>query len=86
VELGLTTRVSKDPRADALAMVRDIAGRSPDAIRAGKRLLDESALVDLETGLRLEAELQARLIGSANQTETVKANLEKRSPNFSDPE
>ena len=40
-------------------MVRDIAGRSPDAIRAGKRLLDESALVDLETGLRLEAELQA---------------------------
>ena len=67
-------------------MVRDIAGRSPDAIRAGKRLLDESALVDLETGLRLEAELQARLIGSANQTETVKANLEKRSPNFSGPE
>lgn len=86
MELGLTTRVSEDPRADALAMARDIAGRSPDAIRAGKRLLDESALVDLETGLRLEAELQARLIGSANQTETVKANLEKRSPNFSDPE
>ena len=86
MELGLTARVSEDPRADALAMARDIAGRSPDAIRAGKRLLDESALVDLETGLRLEAELQARLIGSANQTETVKANLEKRSPNFSDPE
>ena len=86
VELGLATRVSDDPRADALEMARDIAGRSPDAIRAGKRLLDESALVDLETGLRLEAELQAELIGSANQIETVKANLEKRVPNFRDPE
>ena len=67
VEIGLATRVSDDPRAEALAMARDIANRSPDAIRAGKRLLDESALVDLETGLRLEAELQAKLIGSANQ-------------------
>jgi enoyl-CoA hydratase/carnithine racemase len=86
VELGLATRVSNDPHADALEMARDIAQRSPDAIRAGKRLLDESALVDLETGLRLEAELQAELIGSANQIETVKANLEKRAPNFRDPE
>jgi enoyl-CoA hydratase/carnithine racemase len=85
VELGLATRVSDDPRAEALEMARGIASRSPDAIRAGKHLLDESALVDLETGLRLEAELQARLIGSANQIETVKANLEKRAPNFHDP-
>jgi enoyl-CoA hydratase/carnithine racemase len=86
VELGLATRVSNNPLADALETARDIANRSPDAIRAGKHLLDASALVDLETGLRLEAELQARLIGSANQIETVKANLEKRAPNFSDPE
>jgi len=85
VELGLATHVSNDPLADALEMARDIANRSPDAIRAGKHLLDESALVDQETGLRLEAELQARLIGGKNQIETVKANLEKRTPNFSDP-
>jgi enoyl-CoA hydratase/carnithine racemase len=86
VELGLATRVSDDPRSDALELARSIANRSPDAIRAGKRLLDESALVDLETGLRLDAELQAKLIGSANQIETVKANLEQRAPNFRDPE
>ena len=86
VELGLATRVSDDPRAAALEMARGIADRSPDAIRAAKRLLDESALVDLETGLRLEAELQAALIGGANQIETVKANLEQRAPNFRDPE
>ncbi|MBW2400216.1 MAG: enoyl-CoA hydratase/isomerase family protein, partial [Deltaproteobacteria bacterium] len=43
VELGLATRVSDDPHAEALELARGIAGRSPDAIRAGKRLLDESA-------------------------------------------
>jgi enoyl-CoA hydratase/carnithine racemase len=86
VELGLATHVSDDPHAEALELAHGIAGRSPDAIRAGKRLLDESALVDLETGLRREAELQAKLIGSANQVETVKANLEQRAPNFRDPE
>jgi len=86
VELGMATRVSEDPRLDALSMARDIAGRSPDAIRAGKHLLDQSALVDLDAGLRLEAELQAELIGSSNQVETVKANLENRRPNFHDPE
>jgi enoyl-CoA hydratase/carnithine racemase len=86
VELGLATHVADDPHAAALEMARSIAGRSPEAIRADKRLLDESGLVDLETGLRLEADLQRSLIGSPNQIETVKANLEKRSPNFRDPE
>jgi enoyl-CoA hydratase/carnithine racemase len=67
-------------------MARDIAGRSPEAIRAGKRLLGQAPLVDLETGLRLEAELQRRLIGHPNQVETVKANLENRAPEYRDPE
>jgi enoyl-CoA hydratase/carnithine racemase len=86
VALGLATRVSDDPRRDALELARTIAGKSPDAIRAGKRLLEASGLVDLEAGLRLEAELQAELMGRPNQVETVKANLEKREPRYRDPE
>jgi enoyl-CoA hydratase/carnithine racemase len=86
VELGLATHTAEDPKAAALEMARGIAGRSPDAIRAAKRLLDESALVDLETGLRLEAELQRALIGSPNQIETVKANIDKRDATYHDPE
>jgi enoyl-CoA hydratase/carnithine racemase len=85
VELGLATRVSDDPAAEARVLARDIAGRSPDAIRAAKRLLEASGLVDLDTGLRLEAELQGQLIGSPNQIETVKANIEKRDPRYRDP-
>lgn len=84
-ELGLVTRTCADPRAEALAMAREIAGKNPDAIRAGKRLLEESWHADPHTGLGLEASLQGSLIGSANQIEAVKANFENRAPKFADP-
>lgn len=83
--LGLVTRVSADPLTDALAMAREIAGRSPDAIRAAKRLLEGSWHADAHTGLGLEASLQSALIGSPNQVEAIRANFEKRPPKFDDP-
>ena len=42
VAIGLCTRVSDDPRAEALALAAEIAGKSPVAIRQAKRLLDAS--------------------------------------------
>lgn len=84
-ELGLVTRVAEDPRAAALAMAREIAGKSPDAIRAGKHLLDQAPLLSVADGLRLEERLQRGLIGSANQLEAVAANMQKRPPAFRDP-
>lgn len=84
--LGLVTRLSADPLADALELAREIAGKSPDAIRAGKRLLEESWHADPHTGLGLEASLQGALIGSRNQVEAIRANFEKRPPEFEDPE
>ena len=83
--LGLVTRVAEDPRAAALAMAREIAGKSPDAIRAGKRLLNQAPLSTVGDGLALEARLQRGLLGSANQVEAVTANLQKRPPTFGDP-
>lgn len=82
--LGLVTRLADDPLADALALAREIAGKSPDAIRAGKKLLEESWRADARTGLALEASLQGGLIGSPNQVEAIKANFENREPNFRD--
>ncbi|MEQ8859602.1 MAG: crotonase/enoyl-CoA hydratase family protein [Pseudomonadales bacterium] len=82
--LGLVTRVVDDPLAAALALAREIAGKSPDAIRAGKRLLEAAWHADERTGLELESTLQRRLIGSPNQVEAVKANFEKREPKFAD--
>ncbi len=86
VELRLATHVSDDPHRDALALAREIAGRSPDAIRAAKKLLNSALLGSVADGLRLEAQLQGTLIGKPNQLEAVKANLEKRAPRFRDPE
>jgi enoyl-CoA hydratase/carnithine racemase len=85
VALGLATRAVDTPREAALELAREIAAKSPDAIRAAKRLLDASGLVDVAEGLRLEEELQRSLIGRPNQAEAVRANVEKREPKFSDP-
>lgn len=86
VALGLATRVSETPYEDALALAREIATKSPDAIRAAKRLLDASGLLPLEEGLLMEEAEQRALFGSPNQREAVEANLQKRAPRFRDPE
>jgi enoyl-CoA hydratase/carnithine racemase len=80
---GLATRICDDPRAAALEAARDIAGKSPDAVRAAKRLLNNLS-VDPGPALLAESVEQQKLIGSANQTEAVRANLEKRAPKFAD--
>jgi enoyl-CoA hydratase/carnithine racemase len=85
VELGLATRLSEDPHTDAMALAGEIAARSPQAIRAGKKLLDSVGDVGVAEALQLEEKLQRSLMGTPNQTESVKANLEKRPPRFSDP-
>jgi enoyl-CoA hydratase/carnithine racemase len=85
VALGLATRVAADPLAEALAMAHEIAQKSPHAVRAGKRLLN-AAVGDGTAGLLLaESVEQKALIGSPNQAEAVRANVERRAPHFSNP-
>ncbi|WP_293904263.1 crotonase/enoyl-CoA hydratase family protein [Phenylobacterium sp.] len=84
--MGLATRVCEDPRAEALAFARDVAGKNPDAIRAGKRLLNLMVEGDQHEILLEESREQTALIGSPNQVEAVRASLEKRTPNFAEPE
>jgi enoyl-CoA hydratase/carnithine racemase len=80
---GLATRICDDPRAAALEVARDIAGKSPDAIRAAKRMLNNLS-VDPGPALLAESVEQMKLMGSPNQTEAVRANIEKRAPKFAD--
>lgn len=84
-ELGLATQLSETPLEAAMEMAMEIATKSPDAIRANKRLFNETREVGMAEGFKLEEKLQGRLIGGANQVEAVKANLQKRDPKFSDP-
>jgi enoyl-CoA hydratase/carnithine racemase len=79
---GFATRVAEDPRAEALAVAREIAQRSPEAIRAAKRLLNAAPVSEPRAGLIAESIEQQKLLGSADQTEAVRANLEQRPPRF----
>jgi enoyl-CoA hydratase/carnithine racemase len=82
VTLGLATRASEDPLADARSMARQIAASSPDAVRAAKRLLNTASPVDAARVLLAEAHEQQRLLGSPNQREAVAAGMENRAPRF----
>jgi enoyl-CoA hydratase/carnithine racemase len=83
--LGFATRLCADPRAEALTVAREIAGKNPHAIRAAKRILNDAVITDPSSGLLQESIEQVALIGSANQVEAVLANLQKRAPAFTDP-
>jgi enoyl-CoA hydratase/carnithine racemase len=80
---GLATRICDDPRAAAFELAREIAGKSPNAIRAAKRMLNNLS-VDPGPALLAESVEQQKLLGSPNQTEAVRANMEKRAPRFAD--
>jgi enoyl-CoA hydratase/carnithine racemase len=84
VRLGVATRLCDDPLAEALATAREIAGKSPQAVRAAKRLLNQTHAVSVAEQLAAERSEIGRLIGTPNQIEAVMANMEKRDPVFAD--
>jgi enoyl-CoA hydratase/carnithine racemase len=84
--LGLVTRNSDDPLASALALADEIVQKSPDAVRAAKRLYDQTWVSDdAAAALRRESELQAGLIGQPNQLAAVVAGMSGEPPVFVDP-
>ena len=85
LRMGLVTRIATDARAGALELAHEIAGRSPDAIRRGKRLLNHAAWAHAEEALELEEALQRELLGSPNQVAAVQAAFSKQPAEFTDP-
>ncbi|MCV6974726.1 crotonase/enoyl-CoA hydratase family protein [Mycobacterium bourgelatii] len=85
-ELGLVTRTAEDPLAAAQQLADEIATKSPDAIRAAKRLYNETWLSnDPAAAFELESVLQTGLIGSPNQIAAVVAGMSGEQPVFVDP-
>jgi enoyl-CoA hydratase/carnithine racemase len=83
-KLGFVTRIVADPRAAALETAREIAAKSPEAVRAAKRLLNLAVASDAAAGLMAESVEQQKLIGSPNQLEAVMSNLQKRVASYRD--
>ena len=86
VRIGLATHVSDDPHTDAMELARTIAGKSPHAIRAGKRLVESAYAEDFASGFKMERDEIGALIGTPNQVESVTAFFEKRPPDYTEVE
>jgi enoyl-CoA hydratase/carnithine racemase len=85
VAYGFATAAHAEPLAAARLTAREIAAKSPDAVRALKRLLNMSGDADLPSILVAESKEQAALIGSPNQIEAIRAGVENRPARFADP-
>ena len=83
--LGLATRLSETPLEDAMLMAAEIAGRSPDAVRGAKALLNGLFNDGAAQQFAEERRVIGALIGQPNQIEAVMANFEKRTAAFTDP-
>ena len=83
--LGLVTRTASDPLAAAMGLAREIAARSPDAVRRAKHLFNAGWIGSADQTLALEAQLQGELIGTANQVAALTAALTKQAAEFTDP-
>ncbi len=83
-ELGVVTAVHAEPLRAAYECAESIAQKSPTAIRAIKRLFDESAEMSTREALQLEAKLQMSVLGGSHQKESVAAKMANRTPEFDD--
>ncbi|HLZ78889.1 MAG TPA: crotonase/enoyl-CoA hydratase family protein [Sphingomonas sp.] len=82
--LGLVTRLADDPHAEALAIARAIAAQSPRAVRAAKRLFNQSFDASAAQLLEGESREQELLLASAGHAETLTAARQGRAPVFED--
>lgn len=83
-DLGLVTRLSENPYDDAMALAREIAARSPGAVRGSKALFNEMFTDGAAEQFAMERSVIGEQVGSPNQVEAITANLEQRAPTFVD--
>jgi enoyl-CoA hydratase/carnithine racemase len=57
-KIGLVTSLHDDPLSEAHSLAQEIAGRSPDAIRAIKELVDTSWQLQPAAEIRLDCRLE----------------------------
>ncbi|WP_170587636.1 crotonase/enoyl-CoA hydratase family protein [Ruegeria arenilitoris] len=79
---GLVTSLSDDPLTEAIALAEDIAGKSPSAIRAAKRLIEVAETKSRAEVLLAESAEQVELVGKPDQMEVVMAQMQGRKPEF----
>lgn len=84
LEWGLINRVVEDDKLEeeAMKLALDIANKSPLAVRMAKQSILTAQDVSLEHGLQFEQNAFILLFASEDQSEGMKAFMEKRKPTF----
>ena len=80
--LGLVTHVVDDPLLKARELAAEFATRSPDALAAGKFLLQEAWLADETDAAAAERHWQRVLMAKQNQRISVERNMKKSARPF----
>jgi enoyl-CoA hydratase/carnithine racemase len=80
--LGLVTEVHDDPVAAATAFARRLAGRSPDAVAAAKRLLDGAVTSSARRTFARERRTQIGLLLRRNTKIMQRAAVKRTAPEF----
>lgn len=80
--IGLVSAAAEDLDAEMSSVLDGFAKAHPGALRRTKVLLDEIGGVDLDSGLRLAADVSAQFFASADGQEGIRAVLEKRAPSW----
>jgi enoyl-CoA hydratase/carnithine racemase len=81
-EIGLVTELAADPEDAALALARELATRSPDALAAAKRLFDRSWNSSARAVFRRERLEQLYLLLAANTRTAREAAFRKAVPAY----
>ncbi len=82
LKLKLVTHVHTDPMAKARELIAEIIVRSPDAIAAGKFLMQNAYNTDESGALAAERRYQRRLMGGKNQMIAVERGMKKTETPF----
>jgi len=84
VELGLANRSvpAGELQSAALQWAQSLSRRAPLSLAATKKAMRYAADHDWSSSFDLEAELQGRLLGTADNREGIAAFLDKRAPDF----
>ncbi len=84
LDIGLVNRVTEGDRlaAETRQLAASIAAGAPIAARYAKEAVRTGMDLSLEQGLRLEADLNILLHGTADRSEGLRSFLERRRPEF----
>ncbi|KAK9818229.1 hypothetical protein WJX72_009082 [[Myrmecia] bisecta] len=85
VDIGLVDFLAEEGASAeqrGLQLARDIAKAGPIALRMAKSAINQGSEVNLQAGLQMEEAMYARVLGTQDRLEGLKAFAEKRTPQF----